>query len=267
MAFVKIFQDLLMSTVWRESQETRLLWITMLVSADFQGRVMASVPGLADAAKISLEGCEKGLEALSSPDPYSRTQEHGGRRIEKIDGGWRVLNYPKYRSRRDRSEYMREYMRAKRNVSHVSHGSKTFVAHTDTDTDTDKRILFPKGNSATESLLHPVAEYWNSFSVLPSIRKLNPSRARKLKLRMQDPDFAANWEAVICRIAKTPFLLGHNDQGWKASFDWLIANDANYLKVLEGKYDHDSPLAPKDQQDKLAQERINRLFGRANGTA
>ena len=31
-----------------------------------------------------------------------------------------------------------------------------------------------------------------------------------------------------------------NDRGWKADFDWLIANDTNVLKVLEGKYDGQS---------------------------
>ena len=37
-------------------------------------------------------------------------------------------------------------------------------------------------------------------------------------------------------IAKTPFLKGVNKRGWKVDFDWLIANDTNYVKVLEGKY-------------------------------
>ena len=42
-------------------------------------------------------------------------------------------------------------------------------------------------------------------------------------------------EAVkIC--ASTPFLTGQNDRHWWADFDWLITNNTNLLKVLEGKY-------------------------------
>jgi len=34
-------------------------------------------------------------------------------------------------------------------------------------------------------------------------------------------------------MSKSPFLTG---DGWKVSFDWLIENDTNYLKTLEGNY-------------------------------
>src|SRR5580704_12891005 len=39
------------------------------------------------------------------------------------------------------------------------------------------------------------------------------------------------------RAAATPFLCGEGPGGWCANFDWLIANDTNYLKILEGRYD------------------------------
>jgi hypothetical protein len=97
--YVKVYGDMLLnSTVWVcSSPETKLLWITMLVMADKNGLVMASVPGLAQRATITIEQTVKGLEELSSPDRYSRTKEYEGRRIEEIDGGWLVLNYGKYR--------------------------------------------------------------------------------------------------------------------------------------------------------------------------
>jgi hypothetical protein len=31
-------------------------------------------------------------------------------------------------------------------------------------------------------------------------------------------------------------LLGNNDRGWCVDFDFIIANDINYIKVCEGKY-------------------------------
>src|SRR5216117_648729 len=97
--YVKVFGSILDSTIWRESHATRLVWITMLAMAGREGIVDASVPGLADRARVTREECEAALETLSKPDIDSRSQEFEGRRIEKVDGGWFILNYGKYRSR------------------------------------------------------------------------------------------------------------------------------------------------------------------------
>lgn len=95
--FVKLHRSTLYSTIWQASHTTRLVWVTMLMLADQHGEVMASVPGLADAAKVSLSDCEQALAELAAPDPYSRTPDYEGRRIEPIPGGWRLINYALYR--------------------------------------------------------------------------------------------------------------------------------------------------------------------------
>lgn len=97
MGYTKLFSDIVMSTVWREPDHVRLVWITMLACKDRHDIVSSSIPGLADAARVSIEQCEKALKRLSEPDPYSRSTEHEGRRIEPCDGGWHVLNGEKYR--------------------------------------------------------------------------------------------------------------------------------------------------------------------------
>ena len=85
--FVKLFGSILDSTVWQEPATTRVVWITMLAMTDESGFVAASVPGLAHRAGVTLEECETALAAFLRPDPYSRTKEHEGRRIEADDGG------------------------------------------------------------------------------------------------------------------------------------------------------------------------------------
>lgn len=99
MSYTPLDSGLIHSTVWREPAPTRLVWITMLALADRHDEVMASVPGLADAARVTLEECEVALRRLSEPDPYSRTKEHDGRRIEAIPGGWFILNRQAHRER------------------------------------------------------------------------------------------------------------------------------------------------------------------------
>lgn len=102
--FVKIYANMLESSIWLESKDTRLLWITMLAMADSNGIVRASVGGLAHRARVSREECEEGLRILSAPDPDSRSAEHEGRRIGRIDGGWLILNHKKYRDLRTESQ-------------------------------------------------------------------------------------------------------------------------------------------------------------------
>lgn len=110
LTFTKLFSSITESTIWCEPANTRLVWITMLAMADRKGRIHASIPGLANRARVPLEDTEKALQTFLSPDRYSRTEDFEGRRIEAIHGGWRLLNYAKYREIRDADE-RREYQR------------------------------------------------------------------------------------------------------------------------------------------------------------
>jgi hypothetical protein len=110
MSFTKLDSGIVNSSIWSEPVATRVLWITILSMSDETGFVSTSVPGLMRAANISKEEFGIGIKSLESPDVYSRTEAHEGRRIEKVEGGWIILNYMKYREREDRDAH-REYMR------------------------------------------------------------------------------------------------------------------------------------------------------------
>lgn len=101
-SYVKIYgNQLIRSTVWvNTDKETKLIWITLLAIADKHGIVLASIPGLARDAGVSIEECERSLATLRAPDKYSRTKEYEGRRLEDVDGGFLLLNYKKYREMR-----------------------------------------------------------------------------------------------------------------------------------------------------------------------
>ena len=110
--YTKLFNSILASTVWREPMEVRIVWITLLAMADKDGIAEGSVPGLADFARIPVEATRKAIARLSAPDPDSRSQEHEGRRIQAVDGGWQLLNHAKYRAKMGADE-RREYNRLK----------------------------------------------------------------------------------------------------------------------------------------------------------
>jgi hypothetical protein len=102
--FTKLFSTIVYSTVWQEDMHVKVVWVTLLAMANRHGCVFASVPGLAKAANVSLDQCVEALAKLSSPDEWSRTKTNEGRRIQECDGGWELLNYLKYRERRDDDE-------------------------------------------------------------------------------------------------------------------------------------------------------------------
>jgi hypothetical protein len=97
--YTKLFGSIVTSTIWREDDKTRIVWITLLALSDRDGVVEGSVPGLAHVAGVTIEDCERALINLQKPDRYSRSPEYEGRRVDAVDGGWRILNYGKYRSR------------------------------------------------------------------------------------------------------------------------------------------------------------------------
>lgn len=82
----------------------------MLAMANKGGVVEATIPGLADMARISIEDCEAALFRFQQPDKYSWSKEREGRRLEEVEGGWFIINHDKYRnllSKEDQAEKTR----------------------------------------------------------------------------------------------------------------------------------------------------------------
>jgi len=83
-----------------------------------------------------------------------------------------------------------------------------------------------------------VLELWNTFATqnnLSKIQSLGDSRKKKLLTRQQEEFF--NLNNIFAKIKTSDFLLGRSSD-WKVSFDWLIENETNYIKVIEGNYEN-----------------------------
>lgn len=162
--YTKLFSSILDSTVWTTPPSTKLVWITMLAMADRDGAVSASVPGLANRAGVPLKDAEDALATFMAPDTYSRTQDHEGRRISKVDGGWMLLNHEKYRYKSSaddlRSKAAKRQKRYRERHSEQKPGVTACVTkrnepsqslHSDTDTDTDTEAFEKPINSVHRS--------------------------------------------------------------------------------------------------------------------
>jgi|LSQX01.3.fsa_nt_gb hypothetical protein len=129
MAFTKLDSHITKSSLWSEGLHVRVVFVTFLAEKDENGIVEAAPSSMQRLCNVTKEQFEDAIKILESPDPESRTEEFEGRRIEKIEGGWIVLNHEKYRLREDvkrenRRDYMKNYMRNKRNVNNVNINKK-----------------------------------------------------------------------------------------------------------------------------------------------
>ena len=115
--FALLWSRILDSSLWvKESKETRLVWITLLAMRDSEGRVMCSVVGLADRAKVTVEECRKAIVVLEGPDEDDSSGVEGGRRIRRVEGGWEIVNHDRYRfSTEAKREFWRQQKAEQRN--------------------------------------------------------------------------------------------------------------------------------------------------------
>ena len=79
--------------------------------------------------------------------------------------------------------------------------------------------------------------YNNICKSLTPIRSLSDSRKEKIRTRWKQLDFNIdNFKKVFEIVEGSSFCTGNNNRGWKADFDWIMKNDDNIIKILEGKY-------------------------------
>lgn len=117
--YVKLYEQILNSSIMEESLETRYVWFCLLTLADREGFVDMTTASIARRTNISEIKVIEAIDKFLQPDPASRTADKEGRRLEKIreSFGWKIINYEHYRdlkSNEERREYMREYMGKKR---------------------------------------------------------------------------------------------------------------------------------------------------------
>lgn len=89
-----------------------------------------------------------------------------------------------------------------------------------------------------------MADIWNDVcgDILTPVRKVDGQRAKTAAKRLKE-DFnndLEEWRAYCMRIREAPHLIGENNRGWTADFNWVLKPD-NLTKITEGNYDRRKP--------------------------
>jgi len=105
-----------------------------MVPPGWYGFVPAAGIGIIHRAGLDEDRGRAALELLGSPEVSSRSPEHDGRRLVRVDGGYLVLNFIKYREKdsttAERSRRWRERQKAKNSETTATRDSDTATRDT-----------------------------------------------------------------------------------------------------------------------------------------
>jgi len=125
-------------------------------------------------------------------------------------------------------------------VKRVTYLGKKRLPKQVTTKDNIQKTILQKTNNIyihKRKIIENIIKKWNQFAEendLPIVKKLSDRRKKHLLKRLKEKEF--NFDEILNQIKKSKFLLGENDNGWRVTFDWIIQNNDNYIKILEGKY-------------------------------
>lgn len=259
--YTKLDDSITDSTIWMESSDTRVVWITLLAMADWDGYVGASVPGIANRARVSLEAAETAMAKFQAPDPHSRSKVKEGRRVEVAPRGFLIINFAEHRDRQladARREYFRQKKREQRanvqdkNVDMLD--NERMSTHSDSDRDSDGYRDRDRNGSETDSLelalqppasapRKPASKYSEPFEALwehtgrchgnkgaawTAFKKFSSGHARG-PAAFAEQELRPAWDAYMASSGPAGGFIQHlstwlNQRGWET--DWQPARAA-----------------------------------------
>lgn len=154
----KLFTRILDSSIWLEPITTRIVWITLLAAMDEDGYAhFSAIENLAARARVTVTECQEAVTALLSPDPNSADPDFEGRRIERVPGGFMILNALKYRNnfnnatRREQTRLRVQKHRAKKAGLAISKDNNQCVYCGETATGPDHVVPVSAGGADDDS--------------------------------------------------------------------------------------------------------------------
>jgi hypothetical protein len=244
--YTKLFNSIVTSTIWTEDDQTRIVWITMLAISDQNGEVQASIPGLARVAGISIEATETALNKFMSPDSYSRTPDDEGRRIEKIEGGWALLNHAKYRAMASKEDaklcnakrQARKREKDARNASVTPSGDcHGIVTHSNASVTQSRDIAEAEAEADTKkTIIHKTKNNRAKF-IKPTIDQLRTFCKEIGHLESDGDHMFYKWEEIGWKNGSRPVVSWQSGIMRYASAGWLPSQKAKQSKPTSTHHD------------------------------
>jgi hypothetical protein len=162
-------------------------------------------------------------------------------------GHFIIYNYETYNQTRYTERYGDRYAERYKIKEVLKEGSKE-VEKKDTpafaEASAGTRVLADRSFSEGRSPKILVEIYQQQNQSLPEVKALTSERLKKCRSRIDQAvrdgcleQYLEDFKSAVKKAQQMPFLRGEGMRGWRASFDWFVANHINIYAVLEGKYD------------------------------
>jgi hypothetical protein len=200
MPFVKLDCGILDSSLWSDPGATRVFLAMLLmatprhlpqdepvlaldstisagwaVPAGWYGFVAASASGVLRRAGVGMDEGMEALRALAGPDAESRTASFDGRRIARVDGGWAILNFMKYRDRdhtaAERMQRYRNRLKEQRAVTPSVTDATSTVAQAEAEAEAEAEKKKSTRSRAAARPEDVPAVVWTDFLTLRKQRR------------------------------------------------------------------------------------------------
>lgn len=112
-----------------------------------------------------------------------------------------------------------------------------------------KKAVFEFIQTNKPDFIEPYVYQWNIYATqndCPKVQHISVHRKRKFKTRIKEPQF--DFIAILTKAKDSEFLNGSTF----FTFDWILDNQENYIKILEGNYDYKSK--PQNQSKPQAND-------------
>ena len=199
-----------------------------------RGEFVASIRFLAECLNWSHGTTQRFIDQRLQHSMISRVIREAVRQPVQEAGHFIVCNYDTYNQARYADRYGKRY--AER------YKIKEVLKESIKEVKKDTHVPSGDGDRVSPKILVDI--YRKQNHSLPEVKALTSERLKKCRSRIDQAvrdgcleQYLADFSEAVKKAQQTPFLRGEGARGWRASFDWFVANHVNIYAVLEGKYD------------------------------
>ena len=237
--WIKIYcEKWLMGTLREETAELRGVWVDLLALAG--NSTYGDIGKICLPNNVPLNDAQLGAILCVNGETWNRAKSRlikTERIIVNEVGVIAIKKWQLYQSEYDRQKPQRR-KKVRRRVHRKVQPKVRGEGEGEREGEGDKK----------EKDKNPFVELFNSTCPnLPKISSVSKSRLQKIAIRLKENPDLSWWKSVFEKANRVVIAGKAGQKDWKPSFDWLIENDKNALKVIEGNYD-EHRLTWRDKQ-------------------
>lgn len=220
--FIPLMSSTIRSSLWSLSGDCIKVFLTLALEAGPDGVVIASIDGIRRIVDLPIDSVKAHIVTLESPDEHSKDIARGGdgRRLERVSGGWRVVNMDWYRAEARRQA---ELFRKRKWWDEKGDAARRDARRTETETETEMdQEIPPKPPEGERAVVSPKPRSRKTKAALPLPADWAPTKSHVAYAKEHGLDLAAEVKAF--RLWSD----GQDRPSWNGTFATRLSNSVAF---------------------------------------